>query len=142
MQLYQSFIEATNDAPLLFIEQSVAAGFPNPCEEFLTKPISLDTLLIKRASSTFLVRVTGTSMEPTIPSGALVVVDKSIDAINGSIVVAVVDNEFILKELRVVKNAPTVLHSHNSFYEDIIIDESNEERTDVWGVVTSFIKQF
>lgn len=142
MNLRQSKTEASNETSLLYIEQCVAAGFPNPCDEFLSKPISLDALLIKRASATFIVRVAGTSMTPTIPCGALVIVDKSIRAINGSIVVAVVDNEFILKELRIDKNYPTLLHSHNSDYEDIIIDESNEDRTEIWGVVTSFVKQF
>lgn len=131
----------SQSASLCFIEQLVAAGFPNPCEDFLSKPISLDELLIKRPSSTFLVRVSGTSMQPTIPCGSLVVVDKSIKATHNSIVVAVIDNEFILKELRRDKNQFPVLHSHNSQYKDIIIDESNEDRTDIWGVVTSFIKQ-
>ena len=76
---------------LQFIEQTVAAGFPNPCEDFLSKSISLDELLIKRASSTFIVRVVGDSMMPTIPTGSLLVVDKSIKATNSSIVLAVVD---------------------------------------------------
>jgi SOS-response transcriptional repressor LexA len=74
--------------PLLMLEEHVAAGFPNPCEEFLSKSISLDELLIKRASSTFLVRVRGDSMTPTIPCGSILIVDKSIKAKNGSIVVA------------------------------------------------------
>lgn len=141
MQLHSTILPSQN-VSLCFIEQCVAAGFPNPCEDFISKPISLDQLLIKRHSSTFLVRVSGTSMEPTIPCGALVVVDKSINAIHNSIVVALVDNEFILKELRKVKNSPPILHSHNSQYEDIIIDESNQDRTEIWGVVTGFIKQF
>jgi hypothetical protein len=31
--------------PLLMLEEHVAAGFPNPCEEFLSKSISLDELV-------------------------------------------------------------------------------------------------
>lgn len=124
------------------LEQTVAAGFPNPCEEFIVAPISLDKLLIKRHSSTFLVRVNGLSMTPTIPCGSILVVDKSINAKNNNVVVAVVDNEFIVKEfLENVDGFPT-LHSHNSDYSDIIINESNQERAQIWGVVTSFIKQF
>jgi len=141
MQLHPT-IRPSQNVSICFIEQHVAAGFPNPCEDFISKPISLDELLIKRHSSTFIVRVIGTSMQPTIPCGSLVVVDKSIKAIHNSIVVAVVDNEFILKEFRKFKNSPPILHSHNSQYEDIIIDESNQDRTDIWGVVTAFIKQF
>ena len=126
---------------LQFIENYVSAGFPNPCENFLSKPISLDELLIKRASSTFIIRVDGESMMPTIPNGSLLIVDKSIKAVHSSIVVAVVDGEFIVKELFMAKNTLPVLHSHNPQYEDIVIDESNKERTDVWGVVTAFIKK-
>jgi DNA polymerase V len=123
------------------LEQKVAAGFPNPCEEFLSKPISLDDLLIKRHSSTFLVRVSGDSMAPTIPCGALLVVDKSIHPSNNNIVVAVVDNEFIVKEFVTHLGTSPILHSHNSEYSDVIIDEKNQECTEIWGVVTSFIKQ-
>lgn len=124
-----------------FIQQKVAAGFPNPCEEFISKSISLDELLITRPSSTFLVRVNGESMSPTIPCGALLVVDKSIRGSNGKIVVAIVDNEFIVKELVMPFNSAPVLRSHNPEYKDVTIDEINQDNTVIWGVVTSFIKQ-
>ena len=84
---------------------------------------ALQDLLIKRKSSTFLVRVSGDSMLPTISTGSLLVVDKSIKAAHNSIVVAVVDGEFIVKELYLEKDSLPVLHSHNSLYEDIVIDE-------------------
>ena len=141
MQIHPTIDIPNEGHSLDFIEQYVAAGFPNPCEDFLAKPISLDDLLIKRKSSTFLVRVSGDSMLPTISTGSLLVVDKSIKAAHNSIVVAVVDGEFIVKELYLEKDSLPVLHSHNSLYEDIVIDETNKERTDIWGVVTSFIKQ-
>lgn len=136
-ELVKSFPQKT----LPELAQKVAAGFPNPCEEFIVKPISLDALLITRHSSTFCVRVTGFSMLPTIPCGAILVVDKSIRPINGKIVVAVVDDEFIVKEFQLVSGKRPILHSHNSEYGDVVIDESNEDNTQIWGVVTSFIKQ-
>jgi DNA polymerase V len=125
--------------PLLY--QKVSAGFPNPCSEFISKPISLDELLITRPSSTFMIRVDGLSMTPTIPNGAILIVDKSVHATTNSIVVAIVDGEFIVKELLLSKNAPPILHSHNPDYKDIIINERNQDVTEIWGVVTSYIKQ-
>jgi len=106
-------LTVTDTLKLKELEYKVAAGFPNPCEEYLSKPISLDGLLIKRHSSTFLVRVSGDSMAPTIPHGALLVVDKSIHPRNNNIVVAVVDNEFIVKELITPLGTSPILHSHN-----------------------------
>lgn len=69
-------------------EFKVAAGFPNPSEDCLSEPISLDNLLITRPSSSFLFRVTGNSMLPEITDGAIIVVDKSLNAVTGKIVLA------------------------------------------------------
>lgn len=56
--------------------------------------------------------------------------------------VAIVDNEFIVKELIIPANANPVLSSHNKQYVDIVIDEKNQDCTEIWGVVTSYVKQF
>lgn len=141
MQYNTPVIHFPSTSSLIFVEQAVSAGFPNPCESFLTKSISLDDLLIKRKSSTFLVKVVGDSMKPTIPNDSILVVDKSIKAINNSIVVAEVTGEFIVKQLILIKGNTPILRSHNSIYSDIPIDESNEDTTEIWGVVTSYIKQ-
>lgn len=123
---------------------SVAAGFPNPCEDFLCQPISLDELMITRPSSTFLIRVNGDSMQPTIPDGAILVVDKSVTACHGRIVVAVIQGEFVVKELQMPPSQKPYLYSHNPNYPDIPIPVSDTDWQSliIWGVVTGFLKRF
>ncbi|MFT5881369.1 MAG: DNA polymerase V [Moritella sp.] len=130
--------------PLTQLDMSVAAGFPNPCEDYLAKSISLDELMINRPSSTFLVKVSGDSMMPTIPDGAILVVDKSITASHGKIVVAVIDGQFVVKELCTPHSHAPYLHSHNPEHQDIMIPaaESDWQSCIIWGTVTGFIKQF
>ncbi|NRA79475.1 MAG: translesion error-prone DNA polymerase V autoproteolytic subunit [Pseudoalteromonas sp.] len=123
---------------------SVAAGFPNPCEDHLSDSISLDELLIKRPSSTFLFRVSGNSMSPDITDGSIIVVDRSVTIKTGRIVLATLDNEFVVKELQ-LKNNKAVFISKNPDFEptEIDIDENNDWDTHVvWGVVTGLIKVF
>jgi DNA polymerase V len=142
MQLPQTIKPSSNNEPLIFLENTVAAGFPNPCDDFISRPISLDELLLKRPSSNFLVRVTGNSMMPTIQTGSILVVDKSIVAKHDSIVVAIVSNEFIVKQLKLPIGSLPILHSHNKEYSDVIIDEGSQDSAEIWGCVTACIKQF
>jgi DNA polymerase V len=142
MQFPQSLKSSSNNEPLIFLENTVAAGFPNPCDDFISRPISLDELLIKRASSSFLVKVAGSSMMPTIQTGSILVVDKSIVAKHDSIVVAIISNEFIVKQLKLPVGSLPILHSHNKEYCDVIIDEGSQDSAEIWGCVTACITQF
>ncbi len=121
-----------------------AAGFPNPCENYLSKPISLDSILIERPSSTFLFTVNGNSMSPDITDGSIIVVDRSKPIKSGIIVLATINNEFVVKKLDINKEK-ILFKSTNSDYCDIevIIDPENSwEENMIWGVVTGAIKKF
>ncbi|MAD73769.1 MAG: hypothetical protein CML20_03020 [Rheinheimera sp.] len=127
-------------------EFKVAAGFPNPSEDCLSEPISLDNLLITRPSSSFLFRVTGNSMLPEITDGAIIVVDKSLNAVTGKIVLATIDNEFVVKRLKLdYDNKRAIFLSSNPEYDPIVIefdDDNTWESSVIWGVVTSAISIF
>lgn len=130
--------------PLELAEFSVAGGFPNPCEDHLTKAISLDDLLIKRPSSTFLFRVSGNSMSPDITDGSIIIVDRSINVKSGLIVLATIDNEFVVKEL-VIKEKTACFVSRNKNHKTLKIDidpENDWDNNIVWGVVTGLVKVF
>ncbi|QDQ42541.1 LexA family protein [Methylacidiphilum kamchatkense] len=80
----------------------VAAGFPNPGDDYLEKSLSLDELLVKRPSSTFFVRASGYSMEGEgIRNGDILVVDRAETPKNGSIVIAAINGELAVKKLRI-----------------------------------------
>src|SRR5690554_3171879 len=79
---------------------TVQCGFPSPAEDHAQERLDLNELLIHQADATFFMRVRGPSMRDAgIDDGDYVVVDRSIQAKHGSIVVAVVDGEFTIKQL-------------------------------------------
>lgn len=125
--------------PVPLISAEVCAGFPSPADDHIEGEFDLQELLIKNPPATFLVRVAGESMkEAHICPGDLLVVDRSKEARDGSIVVACLDGEFTVKRLR-KKGKRVWLQPENGEFPSI---EINAERDfQVWGVVTSRISQ-
>jgi DNA polymerase V len=84
-------------------ESSVRAGFPSPADDYADQPLDLGGHLIRNKAATFIVRAKGDSMQGAgIQDGALLVVDRSAEAKDGSIVVAVVDGALTVKRLTAV----------------------------------------
>lgn len=120
-----------------FYSASVAAGFPSPADDYVEKRLDLNELLIKKPSSTFFVRAEGESMLGAgIHPGDVLVVDRSVHAGVGKIVVCALDGELTVKRLR-SKEGKLVLVPENPDYSDIPIRE--EVELVIWGVVTSVI---
>lgn len=119
---------------------AVRAGFPSPAEDFAAKRIDLTTVLVKHPQATFLLRVAGDSMRDAgIDDGDLIVVDRALTPAHGCIVVAVVDGEFTVKFLH-QKFGRVKLRAANPTYPDITPKDG--QTIEIWGVVTSCIKQF
>jgi len=117
--------------------ESVSAGFPSPAEDYIEGKLDLNDFLVKNPSATFFVRVTGDSMiDAGIHSGDILVVDRSISPKNGSIIIAVIDGELLVKRLRKQKNK-IYLHPDNPNYKTIEI--TSDMSFDSWGVVTNVI---
>ena len=120
---------------------TVRAGFPSPATDYIEKLLDLNELLIKRKESTFFMRVGGVSMvEFGINDRDLVVVDRAAPHPNGSIVVARVDGELVLKKLY-KKNGIVKLEAGNKAYRDIEFREDGAE-LEIWGVVTHVVHSF
>ena len=115
----------------------IRAGFPSPAEDYVESGLDLNEFLIKRPSSTFIVRVEGHSMNGAgIFHGDHLIVDRSIEASHGNIILAVVNGEFTVK--RMLKNADGIsLMAENQHYSTIQIKSGME--FEVWGVVTSVL---
>jgi len=128
------------DVNIPFFSSRVQAGFPSPADDHLEDSLDLNKYLIHHEESTFFVRAQGDSMLGAgIYPGDILVVDKSLDAKNGKIVIAVVDGEFTVKRLQRHQNKIT-LKSENPNYKDIDIKKENE--LTIWGVVTSVIHKY
>ncbi|MEB0222181.1 translesion error-prone DNA polymerase V autoproteolytic subunit [Pseudomonas sp. AB12(2023)] len=117
---------------------SVPAGFPSPAADHIEQKISLDELLNIRAPHMYLVRISGDSMQGAgIFDGDLAVVDKSIDAKHGHIVIGCVNNEPTCKRL-CLRDSRVVLMAENTDYPARHILEGEEYTT--WGVVTFSVR--
>lgn len=122
------------------MSNTIAAGFPSPAEQYVEAPLDLNQLLISRPAATFFLRVSGDSMiDAGIYDGDILVVDRSIEAKDGMIVVACVDGEFTVKILK--NDTGTIrLEPANSSYPVLTFNEGMELR--IFGVVTSTIHRF
>lgn len=132
----------TSVAPVLADEKQLsplyssqpAAGFPSPGDDLVEQPLDLNDLLVDNPTATFFVRVSGDSMEGArIFDGDILVVDRSIEAKSGLIVVAAVYGELVVKRLQKTESGLALI-SENENYEPILIDDT--EGCYIWGVVT------
>ncbi len=94
--------------------------------------IDLNEQLITHPASTFFLRVSGHSMNGAgIQNGDLLVVDRSLEAKPGRIVIAVLEGAFILKQL-VLRKGVLYLKAANPDYPSL--DLRNYEEVQIWGV--------
>lgn len=121
--------------------QTAACGFPSPAEQYIEAPLDLNDLLVKKPAATYFVRAAGDSMSGAgILPGDILVVDRSIDARDGSIVIACIDGEFTVKFLRVDAGGESRLEAANPAYRAIRFHNGQEVR--LFGVVTACIHRF
>lgn len=113
------------------------AGFPSPADDYLEGKLDINKHLVKHPAATFYVRVSGDSMLGAgIHCGDLLVVDRSLEAKNGNVVVAVLDGDLTVKRLY-KRDGIIRLLPENSQYQPIEIAEG--QSFEIWGVVTSVI---
>ena len=133
---------SASDAPLLalLIRNRVCAGFPSPAEDLGAKRIDLTQVLITHPQATYFLRASGHSMvEAGIFDNDILVVDRAIKPRNNHIVVAVVDGDFTVKQL-FQRLGRIKLKAANPTFPDIVPKDG--QTIEIWGVVTSSIKQF
>ena len=112
----------------------IAAGFPSPADDYLEGRIDLNEHLIRNKEATFILRVKGWSMvKAGIHDGDELIVDRSIEPIDGKIVVAVVDGQLTVKRLY-KKHGIIKLLAENADFGVIEFKEGHE--LIIWGVVT------
>lgn len=131
---------APSDAQFLMYSSRPQAGFPSPGDDQIEKVLDINDLVVRHPASTFFVRVEGDSMIGAgIFSGDVLVVDRSIVPKDGSIVVAAVYGELVVKRLR-SRGDTHELISENETYQPIAVQEHDD--CFVWGVVVGSVRQF
>lgn len=120
----------------LFIDP-VSAGFPSPAQDYVEQALDLNELCVKRPAATFFLRVEGDSMqEAGIHPNDVLVVDRSLSAQHGDIVIAAINGEFTVKQLSL--KPQLALLPCNKHYQPIRLEEGAE--LEIFGVVISVVR--
>lgn len=126
-------------AALLFADQGVRAGFPSPAQDFLEHSLDFNRDMIKNPDSTFYARVVGTSMiEDGIDPGDMLLIDRSLEAREGTLAVCAIDGEFTLKRIHQEDDRLFLMPANREFSPIEVKEGSSFE---VWGVVLYIIKK-
>ncbi len=135
-----SFDSTTKRFRIPLLNDSVSAGFPSPADDYTEENIDLNEHLISNPFSTFFLRVKGESMiNAGIKDKDLIIVDKSLIAKPGDIVIAMIDGEFTIKRLS-IKNDELYLKAENHNYPDFSF--KNHIDVQIWGVVIYSIHSY
>lgn len=114
-----------------------ATGFGAAADDYAERGIDLNEQLIKNKPATFFMRVNSDAMLGAgIHNGDVVIVDRSIEAKNGKVIIAVLDGEMLIRRFEINENKKRLLPSTKKL-SPIEINESNT--FSVWGVVTYVI---
>jgi len=115
----------------------VPAGFPSPAQDYIEATLDLNEFLISHPNATFFIKVEGYSMiNAGIQPDDILIVDRSLEAINNKIVIAIVDGELTVKRLSIIDDIYWLV-PENSSYSAIRIDENIDFV--IWGIVTYVI---
>lgn len=122
-----------------YLLEAVQAGFPSPAQDYVESTLDLNELCIKHPAATYFVRASGDSMTGAgINHNDILIVDRSLTARHGDVVIAGMDGELTVKELQ-LSPYPALL-SHNPSYPSLRI--RNEGELDIFGVVSYVIHAF
>ena len=129
-----------HDCPgIPFFNETVAAGFPSPAMGELNGTLDLNELCIRHPAATYFIRARGESMIGAgIGDGDILVVDRSLTARNGDIIIAAVSGEFTVKRLDMRPDSPIRLLPENPAYSPITL--TPELEAEFFGVVTHCLK--
>lgn len=126
----------TSTLRLPLILSRVPAGFPSPAEDFIDGSLDLNDYIIHPAA-TYFVKAEGESMIGAgIYDGDLLIVDKSLEPKNGSIVIASVMGDLTVKRLTRDVKGVWLLAPENPDYPTIPLLEESQ----IWGVVKNSVR--
>jgi DNA polymerase V len=115
-----------------------ATGFGSPTDDYMERGIDLNEQLIKNKAATFFMRVQGSSMiNAGVQHGDVVIVDRSITAQSGHIIIAVINGDMLIRRLELTMQRVQLLPETPRLAP---IDITDQTDFSVWGVVTYIIK--
>lgn len=131
-----SFRKKSSSSIPLFL-MSVSAGHPVPVDTEIEREIDLNEFLVKHPASTFFARVKGERMHHAdINDGDILIVDTSLDPVDGNVVIVSINGEITVKIYRNIRG-DIYLESQNKQFLPLSIDPYVELKP--IGVVTKVI---
>ena len=119
-----------------YFDEGVQAGFPSPAEDFKEIPLSLDEKYLQNPEATFLIKVAGNSMYPTLQIGDILIVKSDQEFSNDDIgIVSVNQTDFTVKRFNKTQKK---LIADNKEFPNIILDE--EDTLICLGIVKQLIR--
>jgi repressor LexA len=117
---------------------AVEAGFPSPAEEELGDTMDLDEFLIKNKEATYILKVTGDSMNGAgILPGDMVLVERGLEPHDGDIVIAQIDHSWTMKYFR-KRGRKVYLEAANKKYKPFYPKEELKVAAVVIGVIRKY----
>ena len=114
-----------------------ATAFVDGRYDYAEHDIDLNEQLIKNKAATFFMRVNSDAMIGAgIHSGDVVIVDRSLEAKNGKVVIAVLDGEMVIRRLEIGEGKRRLLPATKKLSA---IEISDPNSFSIWGVVTYVI---
>ena len=131
-------ILAPSRRPVLRIVEAAGAGFPSPAQDWEETGIDLMSLLAIDRAGSFVFRVSGESMtDAGLQDHDTLIVDRDVEAKSGSIVIAVCDGGFVVRQIAMIEGRPHLIgRNARSPYEPRLCDEQVE----IWGVVRTVVR--
>lgn len=130
---YYTSYKGTKDFTQHNIHSANATGFGAAADDYAERGIDLNEQLIRNKPATFFFRMNSHAMTGAgIFSGDILIVDRSITATNGKVVIAVLNGEMMVRRLEQTANRIRLIpETHNLS----IIDIDAFADFKVWGVV-------
>lgn len=119
-----------------YYEEGVQAGFPSPAEDFKEVPLSLDERYLQNPEATYLVKVVGASMMPSLQVGDILVVKANLELKHDDIAIVSFNNtDYTVKRFDQKKK---LLVADNKDYLPIAVKE--EDTLLCLGIVKHLIR--
>ncbi|MFY7900443.1 MAG: LexA family protein [Chitinophagaceae bacterium] len=137
----ETFHQTTYNGTKAFVQQDVqtanATGFGAAADDYSERGIDLNEQLIMNKPATYFFKMNSDAMiDAGIAVGDILIVDRSIKASNGKIIIATVDGELFVRRFQ--QNGQHYwLEAANKRYNNILLNDVTNYGS--WGVVTCCI---
>lgn len=103
------------------------------------KYFNFNAEVLPHPTSTFYVRAKGQSMRDVgIFDGDILIVDKSLEPDHGTVIIAMIDNEFTVKRFEMIGNRPYLVAANPDYPPIPLVSREFQ----VWGIVTHAVHSF